>query len=307
VATLEDAAEELVVKLRGLDSEIEESEHRLEELRGRMDAVAHDVEEDWTALTTAVTSFLEKVHTEQEALDTQAKETLAGVGGAQQAVAEEGAAARSEIAEGTGQLEGLAQHATGLAPAVESLAEQAGEAPAKGLAERAHALQQELERAVNEARDFLHDELVPAVEQVATDVHQRAQAVHDALAQEMAQALQHAYEEWEPKVGELEEYVESHGFETSQQHAHDVVEYALGECRTGCGHHVDEVHQLVGLLVTQLGELASEVHKSAEALVMHAGADLIHELEQARTSGQGAVTALDSVKQRLAGYSFMEA
>jgi len=62
----------------------------------------------------------------------------------------------------------------------------------------------------------------------------------------------------------------------------------------------------VGLLVGQLGELATQVHQSAEALVTQAGAELVHELEQAHTSGQSAVTALDAVKQRLAGYSFME-
>ena len=36
MTTFEDAAEELMVKLRGLDSEIDESEHTLEELRGRV-------------------------------------------------------------------------------------------------------------------------------------------------------------------------------------------------------------------------------------------------------------------------------
>lgn len=307
MATFEDAAEELVAKLRGLDSEIEESERRLEELRGRMEGVDHEVDEGWTALAAAATSFLEALHDEQDALDTQARETLEGVGAAQQAVSDEGAAACSEIDRGTAQLEGVAQHATGLTPAVESLADQAGAAPARSLAERAHALQQELERAVAEARDFLQDELVPAVEQVATDVRQRSEEVHTALAQEMTAALQQAFEEWEPKVEELEAYVAGRGFETSQQHAHDVVEYALGECRTSCGHHLDEVQHLVGVLVGQLGELASGIHDAADALVMQAGAELLQELEQAHACGQGAVSALDAVKQSLAGYSFMEA
>lgn len=307
MATLEDAAEELVVKLRGLDSEIEESERKLEELRGRMEGVSEEVDEGWTALAAAATSFLDALHAEQEALDTQARETLEGVGGAQQAVSEEGAASRARIDQGTAQLEGLAQHATSLAPAVESLAEQAGEAPARSLAERAHALQLELERAVAEARDFLQDELAPAVEQVATDVRQRSQEVHTALAQEMTAALQQAFEEWAPKVDDLEAYVTGRGFETSRQHARDVVEYAMGECRTACGHSLDEVHHLVGVLVTELAELASGVHVATDALVTQAGADLLQELERARTCGQGAVTALDAVKQHLASYSFMEA
>lgn len=284
MATLEDAAEELVVKLRGLDSEIEESERKLEELRGRMEGVSEEVDEGWTALAAAATSFLDALHAEQEALDTQARETLEGVGGAQQAVSEEGGASRARIDQGTAQLEGLAQHATSLAPAVESLAEQAGE-----------------------ARDFLQDELAPAVEQVATDVRQRSQEVHTALAQEMTAALQQAFEEWAPKVDDLEAYVTGRGFETSRQHARDVVEYAMGECRTACGHSLDEVHHLVGVLVTELAELASGVHVATDALVTQAGADLLQELERARTCGQGAVTALDAVKQHLASYSFMEA
>src|SRR5262245_54892850 len=195
VATFEDAAEELVVKLRGLDAEIEESEHKLEELRGRMQGVDHEVDEAWTALTAAATSFLDALHDEEEALDRQARETLEGVSGAEQAVNDDGAAARAEIDQGTAQLEGVAQHATSLAPAVDSLAEQAGAEPARSLAQRAQALQQELERAVGEARGFLQDELVPAVEQVEADVRQRAQEVHAALAQELTAALQHAFEE----------------------------------------------------------------------------------------------------------------
>ena len=38
MATLEDAAEELVVKLKALDAEIEESDHKLEDLRRRLEA-----------------------------------------------------------------------------------------------------------------------------------------------------------------------------------------------------------------------------------------------------------------------------
>ncbi len=306
MATLEDAAEELVVKLRGLDSEIEESSHKLEELRDRVEDVGEDVEKEWTALGEAVTSFLDKVREEQEALDRQAQETLQGVSDAHQAVAEDGAAARTEIAEGHAQLEALGQHATGLEPGVESLTADAGEAPARSLAERAHELQQELERVVEEARDFLRDEVVPAVEHVATDVRERCQELHRELAEEMTGALQQAFDDWEPKVDQLEEYVATKGFQTSQHHAHDVVDYALEECQTACGHQLEDLQQLVGILVTQLGELATEVHHSADTLVTQAGTELAQELDRTRDAGVNAVAALDAVRQRLAAYSFVE-
>ena len=57
MATLEDAAEELVVKLRGLEAEIAESDQKLETLRGRMQTAKHDVEADWTELTEKVESL----------------------------------------------------------------------------------------------------------------------------------------------------------------------------------------------------------------------------------------------------------
>src|SRR5574341_2129770 len=111
MATLEDAAEQLVVKLRGLDSEIEESEDKLEDLRGRLDNAAQEVEQEWTALGEAVSSLLEKVREEQEQLRGQAEETAQAVVDAQNAVAEEGAASRQELGEGRGQREALGQHA----------------------------------------------------------------------------------------------------------------------------------------------------------------------------------------------------
>ena len=51
MATFEDAAEQLVVKLKGLDAEIEESQHALEELGDRVNAVSGEVDEAWSGLT----------------------------------------------------------------------------------------------------------------------------------------------------------------------------------------------------------------------------------------------------------------
>lgn len=306
MATFEDAADALVVKLRGLDSEIEESEDKLEDLRERLEAVTHDVEQEWTALREAATSLLDKVRDEQEQLAGQVQETGQAMVDAQNAVAEHGAEARQEAADAHAQLDALTQHATGLEPGVESLAAEAGEAPAKSLADRARELQQELDRLVQEARDFLQDEVAGAANDAADEVRQMCQTVHQSLAEAAAEAFKDAYQQWETAVDGLEAYVVSQGYDASRQHAHAVVEYAAAECATACGTQMDELQQLVGVLQAQLKQMAGEVEQSAERVVTQTGAQLLQELDVTEKAAKSAVASLDAVKQQLAQYSFVE-
>lgn len=306
MATLEDAAEELVVKLRGLDSEIEESDDTLDALRERVENATGEVEQRWDELREAVSSLLERLRDEQEQLRQQGQETAQAVVDARNAVAEEGGQARQELAEGRGQLEALGQHAAALEPPVEAWAAEAGEAPARSLAERAGELEQELNRLLEEARDFLQDEVAGAANDAADQVRQMCETLHQSLAQAAAEAFQHAYEEWESTVDKLEDYVVSEGYKASHEHARAVVEYAVDECDKACNQHIDEVQQLVGVLLDQLKELASEVERSAERVVAQAGAQLVRELEGTHKSAAAAVAALDAVKRELAQYSFVE-
>lgn len=307
MATLEDAAEELVVKLRALDAEIEESDQRLEDLRGRVETSAREVEQGWTDLAEAVTSFLDKVREEGEQLDQQTQETLQGVTDAHNALAENATAAQNEIAQANAELDALGQHATSLEPAVESLVAEAGEAPARSLAERARELEQELSKLVEEARDFLRDDVVPAIEQVADDIRERCEELHKTLTGERTEALQEAYDEWENRVDELEAYVLKQGYDASHQHAIDVVEYAMDECETGSLEQVTELQQLVGVLETQLQELATAVATTGGELVEQKGAELKRELDEARDAAVKAVAGLDKIKGELAERKFMAA
>lgn len=305
MATLEDAAEELVIKLKGLDAEIEESEEKFEGLKTAIDGVAGELEHEWTALAAAVTSFGKALEEEQQKLEEQAKETLQGLGDAQSTVAHDGAEARTEIGEARSQLDALGEHAKALDTAVESLA-QAGEAPAKGLAEHARELDQQLTKLFEEARDFVHDEVIPAIETVATDVRTRCEALHKVMAEELPTSFQESFDDWEAEVDKIEQELATETFNASHPHANQCVEAALEECETACGHQVDELKSLVGVLVAQLQELATDVGKSASSLVAEAGADLVKELGQVQTAGAAAVAALDNVKQTLASYTFLE-
>lgn len=303
MATLEDAAEELVIKLRGLDSEIEESEHKLQELTGRVEGAADNLEREFTALTEGLSGFLERMRGQQEQLHRQMEETLQEANGCRQAAAEQGAEARSEIATGRQHLDGVAEHATGLQPGVESLVTQAAEEPARSLAERAAEVQEELARAMEEARDFLRDEVVGGLQQFVTDVTSRCEDMGRSLAEEHTAALQAAFDEWAGRVDEVEETI-ANGFEATQENASAVVDWALGECQTGCAAQVDELRVAVDAAVGQLEEMAAEVERSGETLVAQSGTELRGALTQTREDVVAALAALGSVRDLLASYSF---
>jgi DNA repair exonuclease SbcCD ATPase subunit len=305
VATLEDAAEELVVRLKGLDAEIEESEGKFEGFKSDIEGVAGELDEQWTAFIAAVTSFGKALAEEQQKLDEQARETLQGLSDAQAAVAQDAGEARTEIVQARGQLDALGEHAKALDAGMDALVA-SGEAAPKALAERARELDQELTRLFEETRDFVRDEMVPAIEAVATDVTTRCQELNRVLAEQLTTSLQQSYDEWETAVDELEQQVATDSFKASHPHADQCVEAALEECETACDEKVDELKQLVALLVTQLQELATDVGQSANSLVAEAGAELVKQLGEVHTAGASAVAALDNVKQTLASYTFLE-
>ena len=148
MATFEDAAEELMLKLRGLEEEIAESDQRLEDLRGRMVAVKDDVEDDWSDLTEAVQSFLEKVREESDQLDQKADTTLQALTDAHNALGENATNARNEIGQAVADLDALEQQATAHTANVEPLVHDGIEAPAQSLEERAQELETELAERV---------------------------------------------------------------------------------------------------------------------------------------------------------------
>jgi ElaB/YqjD/DUF883 family membrane-anchored ribosome-binding protein len=213
VTTLEDAAEELVVRLKGLDSEIEESQDEFEELRGRLEEVTRDVEEEWAHLAEVAESFLAKVQGEQEAMGTDVEAALQALGDAGRVLKEHGAEARGEIAEARSSVDLLAQRATGLEPGIESLVADGNEASLADLAQRAEEVERDLEQVVADTRAYLQGNLVAALEEMADAVRARCAAVRESLADRTAQALQVAFEKWEERVDQLEEYVATQAFE----------------------------------------------------------------------------------------------
>jgi ElaB/YqjD/DUF883 family membrane-anchored ribosome-binding protein len=306
MTTLDDAAEDLVLKLRGLDGEIAESDHKLEALRGRMEAVPRDLEGDWNDLTDAVKSFLQKVGEEEQELDRHGQLALQAVTAAHNALGENATAARNEMGEAAAALDALGQQAAALQTDVEAMVQDGVAAPADALEERVRELEQELGRLVDEARAFLTEDVVPAVQRVAEDVRERCQELHRSLTEEHAQAMQQAFDEWSDRIDQLEQYVLEHGYAASHQHALDVVAYALRECQSSSRERVAEVTQVVALVEGQLRQFATEVERAGRELADESGSRLLRELEEAQEAALRALSGLDHVRQELAARSFMQ-
>ncbi len=306
MATLDDAAEALVVKLQGLDSEIEDSQHRLADLGARLEATGHEVEQEWIALTEAVAALLRKIQEEQQQLDHEVQQAHHATTDTQQAVSTSGAEANSEIAESGEHLEALAQHANALHATLESLATEAGETPAHDLTQRVGQIEEELAHALDEARDFVQNDVVHGIEELGHDIRDRCQALRTSLAEGHTQALKAAFDEWETKVEGLEQYVRTQGFQASHQHVHDVVEYALTECQTAFTQQLEQIHQMVEALVGQVREVSAEVQGARDTVVVHTGNGLETGLDGTRDSVANALSSLGSVRDLLAGYSFIQ-
>jgi hypothetical protein len=306
VATLEDTADELVVRLKGLDTEIEESRHALGELRDGVEAVADELEREWSALAEAASSLLDKVREEQGHLGQQAEETAGAAHDAQQALQHDDGELRAELATGRARLEALAQQAPGWEPSLEALVSEGGEAPARSLAERAGEIERELDRLEEEARAFLQDEVASSLEQFTQDVRERGEQIRRSLAEEATATLHEAFGGWEAKVDELEAFVATQAFAASHQNAREYVDWAVEECGDSMGETLDGLRQLGDVLEGQLRELAAEVQGCAEAVVEQSGAELMTNLESTGGALAAALQALGAIKALLARYTFVQ-
>jgi cell division septum initiation protein DivIVA len=303
VATFEDAAEQLVIKLKGLDAEIEESQHALEELGNRVDAVSGEVDEAWSGLTEAVSSVVDTLREVQEQLAGDAQEALQAAGDARLAIDDAGEQARPEVDEARTGLDALSEHAAALTPGVESLVEEGAEAPARHLARRAEEIGQELERLLDEACGFLQEDVVAALGRVSEEIRDRCQGLRVSLAEESATALEHAFDEWEARVDDLEGYVAERGFVASHSHARAFVDWALEEAREVCMTRLDGVQAVADESARPLRELAAAVEEAGAALA-GSGSELMDRLARTGDSAAQGTSALDAVRDLLASFSF---
>jgi DNA anti-recombination protein RmuC len=303
VATLEDAAQELVDKLEQLDGECKAAQEAFAAHLQDLAELDGNVARDWDTLTETVTAFLEKVQEQASLLAEDGTEaanelgTLRGeIEGAQSAAEAEVAGSREEIA-------ALAVHLRSLEPAIEPLIASGAEAPFAALRELAENARQQLEQALAEAGDYLQ-EVVTDLGSVAQNVEERSEALRAHVAEECTEQLQSGFDTWQGNVEELEELVRAK-LDELPANAREVVEYAMTECVAGHQEELDRVLALMPSIEQAIGELKVAVDETITDVGEEAAGALDERLGSVSQAITRTTEALDAVKEVLASYTFV--
>jgi chromosome segregation ATPase len=303
VATLEDAAQELVDMLEALDTECQAAQKTFADHHEDLSDLDGQIASDWNALNEEVTTFLEAV-TEQTGLLAQdgqeaASELLALRGETEAAQS----GAEGEIVGSRDDLAALAEHLRSLEPSIDAVVASGAEAPFTALRELADDVREQLERAVTEAREFL-EEVAREVEATALAVEERSEELRAHVAEECTATLQTAYDAWAGHVGELEELVKDK-LEELPGNAREVVEYAMTECVRHHQEEFDEVLALVPDIERAIGELKETIDETATDIGEEGFGALDRGLGGLGESLTRTTEALDRVKALLASYTFV--
>ena len=303
MATLEDAAQDLVEKLEQLDGECQEAQQAFAaQLEGLAELDA-GIAQEWDSLSEAVTSFLERVQEQAALLAQDGNDATNELGSLRGEIEGAQSEAEAELVGSRDDVAALAEHLRSLEPAVESLVTSGGEAPIAALRQLAESVREQLEQALGEAGDFLQD-VVTELGAVAQDVEERSEALRAHIAEECTEQLQNGFETWQGNVEELEELVKGK-LEELPANAREVVEYAMAECVAGHEEELDRVLALIPTIEQEIEQLKSTIDETATDIGEEALGALTERLSSVSQSITTTTEALDRVKQLLASYTFV--
>src|SRR4051812_37724592 len=243
MATLEDAAQELVDKLDHVATDCQSAQQALQHHLDDLHHLDEGVAQDWNALTEAVTSFLHKVEELEKQLADDGTEAGNELGALRGEIEGVHADAEAEIHGSRDDVHSLADHLHSLEPALDTLVATGAEAAFAALREQVDTARDQVEAALTEAVDYLQ-QVTSDVGEVTEEVEERCQALHDHMADECTTQLQGGFDTWQSHVDELEELVHGKMSEVPT-HAHEVVEYAMIECVSGHEEELDHVLNLI--------------------------------------------------------------
>ena len=303
MATLEDAAQDLVDTLDALDEECQAAQKAFADHQEDLSELDGQIASDWNALTEEVTAFLEGVAEQAGLLAQDGNEAANELGALRGETEAAQAGAEAEIAGSRDELAALAEHLRSLEPSIDAIVASGAEAPFTALRELADDVREQLEQAITEAREFL-EEVAREVEATAQAVEERSEELRAHIAEECTATLQTAYDTWEGHVEELETLVKDK-FEELPENAREVVEYAMTECVRHHGEEFDQVLGLVPDIERTIEELKDTIDETATDLGEEGFGALDRGLGGLGESLTRTTEALDRVKALLASYTFV--
>lgn len=261
MAVLEQAADALVKRLLEFRTETEQAAEELEELKDAVGEHDEGLGEDWSEFTEAVQSLLRTVNERGGKLDPagdQASGAVEQLGNLMNEVkesVEESLGANEEI------LIGLKDQAAGLEAETERLVAEAVEAPSEGIEGQLDAVLQGVQKTAEEGVESIREGFVAQTEEAVGAAQLLVNATVKILT-DSGTWVKQAVVAWTSKMTEVEDSVALEGFKKAEEHAPQVVEYAIDTLTTAQQQAIIEVERLVAEARQALDELHEALDES---------------------------------------------
>lgn len=302
MADLEGAGGETLNRLKELVRQVESAHQKLGALGEKVADEASRVQDEWARMSEQVGSLLEAVAEQQGRLAGEVQEANEALSQLAGHAGEAEGEARSELDGGRQEVSGFADQVTAAEPTVSALSDSV-EAAFRALSAQAAQVQEQLEKAVEGARDFLQDQVAADLRKMQEQIRDRGEAAAEALG-ECADDLRESYEDWSSGLDEVQAKVEQ-AFADVAEHLEQNVDLIFDECQdrhsAGLDEFASQIQELQSVLA-ELGEAAGTCGDTTEeAAGRHEG-----QMQDAQSGLLAVQAKLDEVKALLARYTFVQ-
>jgi nitrate reductase assembly molybdenum cofactor insertion protein NarJ len=261
VAILEQAADALVKKLLEFKTETEQAAEELEELKEAVGEHDEGLEDDWSEFTEAVQSLLRVVNERGGALDPAGDQASAAVAQLGDLMTEVKESVEESLGASEELLTGLTDPAAGLEVETERLVAEAVEDPAEGVEGQLDAVLQGVQKTAAEGVESIREGFVKQAEDAVSGAELLVNATVKILT-DSGTWVKQAVVAWTSKMTEVEDSVALEGFKKAEEHAPQVVEYAIDTLATAQQEAIADVEKLVAEARKALDELHEALDES---------------------------------------------
>jgi septation ring formation regulator EzrA len=252
---LEGAAEVAIVKIKELSAHVDKAEAAFTALEEKLDDVKAQFETDWASVDEKARVLLELARARTTDIADEGEEARQGLTQLDEALEKNAPQWDEAIANSGSETSTLGGHVSEQGPVVSAAGDEA-RAATRSLAERATAIETQLQQALADVRELLESEVANELRETQEAIRDRAAALQATLVDECGAMLGEAFAGWEQQLAQVEDVIEEE-FASARKHAADVVEFSLQECERGheeaWAEMKAQVATLEGLLL-RLGE-----------------------------------------------------
>jgi hypothetical protein len=303
VADLEAAADAALASVKEFEDHVGETRDALEQLAEQAQRTQNQVAADWSTLEASLNAFIKAMEGQRTESDQDGERAAQALGELTVALGGARTEGEPELLGARDELLGFGQKVDSAAPPVTAMGEDL-RVLAQSVADRAAQVEVELNQALQEARDFLGVQMVEDLHGIAEALRQRGAALETMVADQCVAALDEAYQDFETKVGELEQLVEQMSFTDTENHVREVVEFSINEYRQGQSDAFDVLAGNVKDLEQELLNLKEAVaQRQADTATDKDALDQDAQLVEGLAADMDA--ALGAVKALMAGYTFV--